>query len=209
MRPAAPTLIAPLLLLLALSGCSVGGDAGGTNDEESIDPQKWFTDNCALQLSTTTASDKDIYAIKQGALVPKAQDIDSDSRDLVMSVYSYDDATASVEKVGAFDKDHPVCFRAGMEQAVTAVEESSGEEAEFYAVDTPDNGTVYVATYGVDFSSDSGLYLNASTGTIGEGYNAAPLEVDPFTPVNDEAKKNAVDDAVAVEELEGNEQIPG
>src|SRR5690625_5038961 len=210
MRYSLTALIASVLIGLLLAGCSGGnGDAnGGVNSDDSADPQRWFEDECSLQLSTTSAPEDDTFAIKQAALVPNPEDIDSDKRDLTMSVYSYDDSTAGAEKIGSFDKDHPVCFRAGAGEVVTATDSDSGEETEFYEVETPD-GTAYVANFGLDFSSDKGLYYNADSGEIGEGYNIAPLEVSELTPVDDEAKRNANDEAIDVEDLEGNESIPG
>lgn len=197
--------IPALALMLALAGCSGGGDgtAGGSNEQS---PKDWVAQNCPLTLSTT--DDPETLAMVQGPIAPVPSNMDEDTGMEAMSFYSIDDSTSQVEQVGEMSADTPFCFKGGQE-SVEANDPATGSDGEFYPVSTPDNEDVYVnAEYFAGGGDAPGYLFDKEAKKIGVegGYESGSNVEIPADLANvDEAVDNLVDDQVDHCELIGSE----
>lgn len=194
-----------LALMLALAGCSGGGDdTAGGSDEQS--PKDWAAQNCPLTLSTT--DDPETLAMTQGPVAPVPSNMDEDSGMDAMSFYSIDDSTSQIEQVGEMSADTPFCFKGG-EETVEANDPATESDGEFYPVSTPDNGDVYVnAEYFAGGGDAPGYLFDKETKQIGleGGYESgSTVEIPADVADVDAAMDNVADDQMDHCDLIGSE----
>lgn len=193
--------------VLLLAGCG-GGDSSQGNSESNAqpDPQAWFADHCPLTLATT--DDAETLAMKQGPIVAIPSNMSEESSTDVLSFYSYDDSTASVEASGEMTADTPFCFKSG-EEAVDATDPASGEDAAFYPVSTPTNEDAYVnADQFVGGGDAEGYVFDKGSKQVEAGGgedSGSNIEIPEDVANIDAAVDNVVDESLDHCELIGSE----
>jgi hypothetical protein len=148
--------------------------------------------------------------MKQGPIVPIPSNMSEESGTDVLSFYSYDDSSATVEVTEEMTADTPFCFKGGQE-SVDASDPATGEDAAFYPVSTPTNEDVYInADQFVGGGDAEGYVFDKETKQIEAGGgedSGSNVEIPEDVADIDEAIDHTVDEHVDHCELIGSECV--